>query len=73
MASVRTLKTKSGKSPGSLMAYLSVSDHTCSMDATVFPEAWAAHSAILRPNNKVLLRGRRDNRGTFAVDRVHQL
>lgn len=71
----RVVKTRTGKNPGQKMAFLTVSDGTCSIgDVTVFPEAWAKFGRLLQPGNCVILQGERDqNRDAFLVNFAWQI
>jgi DNA polymerase III alpha subunit len=58
VVSVRTYKTKRGKNPGQLMAFLCVEDGTGTLDSvTVFPECYAEHKDLLVENNTLLIIG----------------
>jgi len=72
---LREWKIKKGKSKGETMAFLKVSDGTCSLDnVTMFPEAWERYCQDIRIGSLLLLRGQRDkNRGSFLVMRVKKL
>ena len=72
---VREWKTKSGKNRGSVMAFLRISDGTCSLDSvTVFSDDWKKIKDQVEIGKIVLLRGSRDkNRGSFLVKRVQKL
>lgn len=69
---VREITTKTGKSPGQKMAFLVVSDSTCSLDnCVIFPDAYAEFGVELVENNTVLLQGSRDNKkGSLIVNKV---
>jgi len=72
---VREWKIKNGKSKGQKMAFLKVSDGTCSLDSvTLFSDSWDKYKNDIKINNILLLRGDRDkNRGSFLVKRVQKL
>jgi hypothetical protein len=58
---VRKVKTKKGKNPGAEMAFLTVSDSSCSLDEVVaFPEAWAQYRSVLTEGNTVIMQVERD-------------
>jgi DNA polymerase III alpha subunit len=75
LTKVKKIKTKSGKNPGQDMAFLIVSDGTCSVtDICVFPETWENYKNFLAEGNNVLLTGERDKKkGSFIVKRVNQI
>jgi len=72
---VREWKTKGGKNKGSVMAFLRVSDGTCSLDnVTIFSDDWKKVKDKVEIGKIVLLRGSRDkNRGSFLVKQVQKL
>jgi DNA polymerase III alpha subunit len=58
---VRKVKTKKGKNPGAEMAFLTVSDSSCSLDeVVVFPETWAQYRSVLTEGNTVIMQVERD-------------
>ena len=58
VVSVRTYKTKRGKNPGQLMAFLCVEDGTGALDSvTVFPECYEEHRDLLVESNTLLIIG----------------
>jgi DNA polymerase III alpha subunit len=75
VASVREVKTKKGKNPGQKMAFLTVSDASCSLaDVIAFPEAWKEYSHLLTAGNCVYLQAERDVRqGSLLVKKVCQM
>jgi DNA polymerase-3 subunit alpha len=67
---VRPKRTKKGDA----MAYLTVDDGTDAVEATAFPDAFAAAKTLLYPGNCVVLEGRKDKKfGSFVVDKAFQL
>jgi DNA polymerase III alpha subunit len=76
IVSVRTHKTKRGKNPGQLMAFLCAEDGTGSIDSiTVFPECYEKHRDLLVEGNTVLMIGetsKRDNT-SLIVNQVSQI
>lgn len=67
---VRAKRTKKGDA----MAYLTVDDGTDSVEATAFPDAFAAAKSLLYAGNCVVLEGRKDKKfGSFVVDKAFQL
>ena len=75
---VRRLKevtTKSGKTPGSKMAFLSVSDSTGKIDEVIcFPDAYKEGSSLLKESNTVLIHGERDRKNnSLLVKKVFQI
>ncbi len=73
--SVREWKIRGGQNKGSKMAFLKISDGSCSIDnVTIFNEEWAKCKKLVKDDAILLLRGTRDeNRGSFLVKRVHKL
>lgn len=72
---IREITIKNGKSAGKKMAFLSVSDSSCSMDkVTMFSEAYDKYRSLLLEGNMILLAGKRDSkRGGLIVDKIWQL
>lgn len=67
-------KVKNGKSAGSVMAFIDVSDSTGPMSCVCFPRQWAEFSSLLEVGNIVILRGKRDkDRGSLIIEKVQQL
>ena len=58
ISSVRTYKTKRGKNPGQLMAFVCAEDSSGMLDSiTVFPEAYSEYKDLLTDGNTVLING----------------
>jgi len=72
---VKQITTKTGKSAGSKMAFITVSDSSCSIDSVVcFPQQWRDYQGTLQEGNTILLQGERDKRkGGFVVQKVWQI
>ena len=72
---VKQVTTKTGKSAGSKMAFITVSDSSCSIDNVVcFPQQWRDYQGTLQEGNTILLQGERDKRkGGFVVQKVWQI
>lgn len=71
---VKEVKTKKGKSAGSLMCFASVMDHTGEIDLVVFSEEYAQFQNLLRVGNNVLVRCKRDqDKDGAIVERISQL
>ncbi len=71
---VKETKTKNGKNPGQGMAFLCISDTSCSLEnVVVFPEQWAELSGILVQGNIVLIGGEKSKEGSFVVKKVWQI
>jgi len=72
---VREWTIKRGKNKGGKMAFLKVSDGTCSLDnATVFSQTWDKCKNVLAKDSILLLRGNRDeNQGSFLVKSAQKL
>ena len=72
LESVREVKTKNGKSAGSKMAFLSISDDTCMLDNVVcFPDKYKDCKEHLIEKNLVILQGERAEKdNTLMVTKV---
>lgn len=66
---VRQFTTKKGKTPGAKMAFLTISDGTCSLeDVVVFPDVYAEVQSILADGNTVIIQGeRKDEKGSSTL------
>jgi DNA polymerase-3 subunit alpha len=73
---VKEVKTKRGKTPGQKMAFISMSDSSCSLDDTVvFPKVWREVSGLIHEGNTVLVQGERGRKkgDSFAINKVWQI
>jgi DNA polymerase III alpha subunit len=72
---VREWKIKRGNSKGKKMAFVTISDGTCSLDSvTVFSDEWEKYSNELSEGNVLLLAGMRDSkRGSFLIKSVSKV
>ncbi len=61
----REVKTRRGKTPGSRMGRLVLSDGTCTAEAVAFPEVWAEFGHLLSEGNCVILRGERETNNDY--------
>jgi len=69
----REIKIKNGKRVGENMAFISVSDGTCALEMTVFPDALREYGYLLSPTNTVIIQARRDKKkDSLIVDKVWQ-
>ena len=76
IVSVRTYKTKRGKNPGQLMAFLCAEDGSGSVDSiTVFPECYEKHRDLLVEGNTVLMIGEtsKKDKTSLIVNQVSQI
>ena len=76
IVSVRTYKTKRGKNPGQMMAFLCVEDGSGSLDSvTVFPECYEKHRDLLVESNTVLMIGEisKKDRTSLIVNQLSQI
>ena len=76
IVSVRTYKTKRGKNPGQLMAFLCVEDGSGSLDSvTIFPECYEKYRDLLVESNTVLMIGEISKRDktSLVVNQVSQI
>ena len=72
---VREWKIKNGKSKGQKMAFITISDSSCSLDNTViFSEEWLKFKQHFKEGAVLLLRGSRDKkRNSFLIKSVHKI
>ena len=72
---VREWKIKKGKAKGQKMAFLTISDASCSMDsATMFSEEWDKYRSLVKEGEVLLLKGSRDlKRGSFLIKAVSRI
>ncbi len=74
--SLREYKTKKGKSPGQLMAFLAVEDSSGELDSvTVFPEAYKEHKDVLIEGNTVLINGEvsKKDKTSIIINKASQI
>lgn len=68
ISSVRTYKTKKGKNPGQIMAFLCAEDSSGMLDSiTVFPESYENYKDLLIENNTVLIQGEISKRDKSSI------
>lgn len=66
--SIREYKTKKGKNPGQLMAFLAVEDSSGELDSvTIFPEAYKEHRDVLVEGNTVLINGEVSKKDSTSI------
>ena len=72
---VREWKIKKGSAKGQQMAFLTISDASCSMDsATMFSEEWGQYHKLVKEGEVLLLRGSKDlKRGSFLIKSVSRI
>lgn len=74
--SIREYKTKKGKNPGQLMAFLCIEDSSGSLDSvTIFPEPYEKHRELLIEGNTIMIKGeisKRENT-SLIVNSVSQI
>tara|TARA_R110002012_G_scaffold293234_1_gene488831 strand:+ start:78 stop:1028 length:951 start_codon:yes stop_codon:yes gene_type:complete len=73
---IRPYKTKKGKNPGQLMAFLSIEDGTASLDSvTIFPESYEKYKDLLIEGNTVLIDGEisKKENTSVIVNKVSQI
>lgn len=70
--SISITKTKTGKTPGSEMAFLSMSDSFGFIDSVIFfPEAYKQYRNILFDNNVIIIQGKKNKNGdSFIVEKA---
>lgn len=72
---VREVTIKKGNSAGEKMAFMVVSDNTCSLsDVCIFADGYKKHRDVLIQGNRVLLEGEKDRkRGGLVVKKCSQI
>ena len=73
---IREYKTKRGKNPGQIMAFLSIEDGTASLDSvTIFPESYEKYKELLVEGNTVLIDGEisKKENTSLIVNKVSQI
>lgn len=76
VASVREYKTKRGKTPGQLMAFICGEDGTGMLDSiTIFPDQYAEFKDLLTEGNTVLIRGEisKKDKSSIIINKVAQV
>jgi DNA polymerase III alpha subunit len=70
---ISVTKTKTGKNPGSEMAFITLSDSYGSIDSVIFfPDAYKTYRNILFDHNVVILQGKKNNSGdSFIVEKAY--
>ena len=65
---VRPYKTKRGKNPGQLMAFISAEDGSGALDSiTVFPESYQKYRDLLIEGNTVFIQGETSKKENTSV------
>lgn len=66
-------KTKTGKTPGSEMAFVTLSDSYGSIDSVIFfPDTYKQYRNILFENNVIIIKGKKNNTGdSFIVEKAY--
>ena len=72
---VREWKIKKGKAKGQKMAFVTISDGTCSLDSvTLFSEEWLKYNKEIKEGNIMLFIGSRDNkRGSLLIKSISKI
>ncbi len=73
---VKEVKTKRGKNPGQKMAFIGMSDSSCSIDdVVIFPKNWREYNGLIHEGNTVLVQGEKGPKkgDSFAVKKVWQI
>tara|TARA_R100000951_G_scaffold114148_1_gene117791 strand:- start:425 stop:1984 length:1560 start_codon:yes stop_codon:yes gene_type:complete len=69
-----THKIKKGKKKGSLMAFLTIEDTSCSLDSVVvFPDVRTKYQYILYEGNNLLFCGKVEKDNSFIIDKIHEI
>jgi DNA polymerase-3 subunit alpha len=66
ISEVKPTKTKKGKNPGQEMGFFRVSLGLDSFQCTLFPPAWTANKSLIKVGEKVMVNGRKDERGIIV-------
>ena len=71
--SISVTKTKTGKTPGSEMAFISMSDSSGCIDSVImFPEAYKQYRNILFDHNVIIIQGKKNRSGdSFIVEKAY--
>ena len=72
---IREWKIKRGSAKGELMAFLTITDSSCTMDsATMFSEEWGRYKSVVKEGEVFLLKGSKDlKRGSFLIKSVSRI
>ena len=76
VSSVREYRTKRGKNPGQLMAFLCIEDSSGSLDSvTIFPESYGKYRDLLIEGNTVLMAGEisKKENTSLIINKVSQI
>lgn len=70
---ISVTKTKTGKNPGSEMAFVTLTDSYGCIDSVIFfPEAYKQHRNILFDHNVIIVKGKKNNTGdSFIVEKAY--
>tara|TARA_R110000796_G_scaffold163506_1_gene280454 strand:+ start:2846 stop:4405 length:1560 start_codon:yes stop_codon:yes gene_type:complete len=69
-----THKIKKGKKQGSLMAFLTIEDSSCSLDSVVvFPDVRTKYQYILYEGNNLLFCGKVEKDNSFIIEKIHEI
>ena len=72
--SIRQIQVKNGPSRGEEMAFIGVSDSTCSLDCVIFPESWRAYKDLFTEGNTLMINGLLDKRkDSFIIQKAWQI
>lgn len=66
ISEVKKTETKKGKNPGQKMGFIKISLGLDSFQCTLFPPAWSANKELIQIGNKVMVSGRKDDRGIIV-------
>jgi len=73
---VKEHEIRNGQKKGEKMAFIKISDSSCSIDSVIcFPESWVTVQDLFIQGNTVMVGGTRDkkNQGTFVVNKAWQI
>jgi DNA polymerase III alpha subunit len=65
---INVTKTKTGKTPGQEMAFVTMTDNTGMVDSIVFfPEKYKEHKNLLFPGNIIIVKGSKSKNGDGII------
>jgi DNA polymerase III alpha subunit len=71
---VNKTKIKNGPNRGAKMAFITVSDHTCSLDCVAFSQSWAQYSELLYEGNTIMVNGKEGRtKDSLVIEKVWQI
>ena len=74
--SVKTINIKNGKDKGKVMAFALIGDNDNEIDTTIFSSIFDEHSDLIKVNNILLLKGKKEVRNdkiSFIVENMKEV